>query len=146
MPFAANMPEPGFSHRTSCQYSVRDKIFLAQFVTSVQGGPAQHTVRGLHAARETFLNCRKCCKSSTLNKWLSLYNFFNTTTQISTSKLKTFAAPCKFMLIIWPFELSELCRPGLACAFVFRHFCSMSVFFRWDVSFNSIKTYCNSIH
>jgi len=26
---------------------------------------------------------------------------------------QTFAARGKFMLIIWPFEFSELCRPGL---------------------------------
>jgi len=41
-----------------------------------QNRPAQH-----HAARESFLNCRKCCESSTSNKWLSFQKFFQTTTK-----------------------------------------------------------------
>jgi len=32
-------------------------------------------------ARRSFLNCRKCCKSSTSSKWLWFQNFFNTATK-----------------------------------------------------------------
>ena len=73
--------------------------------------PAQHTARGPHEASESFLNCRKCCTSSTSNKQLSFG--ISSILQISASKWNRLAPCGKFMLIIWPFEVSELCRPGL---------------------------------
>ena len=47
-------------------------------------GPRLHNIRpakAFLAACESFLNCRKCCKSSTSNKQLLFHNFFQTTTK-----------------------------------------------------------------
>ena len=67
-----------------------------------------------HAAHESFLNYRKCCKSSNSNKQLSLQEVFHAETESPHQNEIDFCAPRqKFVLIIWPFELSELCRRGL---------------------------------
>ena len=56
--------------------------------------PAGHMgpAKAFLAARESFLNCRKCCESSTSNK-LSLQNFFHTTTKSLHRNERDFCRP-----------------------------------------------------
>jgi len=65
------------------------------------------------AARESFFNCRSFAKarprvSNCLSRISSILQ-----RNLHIEMKQAFSAHGKFMLIIWPFKLSDLCRPGL---------------------------------
>jgi len=63
---------------------------------NMQPAGRMRPTKAFPAARESFLNCRKCCKSSTSNKQLSFQKFFHTTTKSTHRNEIDFCVPRQF--------------------------------------------------